>query len=145
MTSATPARQPVDPAAGPLPGPLRWLVRLLYAEAAAIAAVALFLGYQDLTGGADLRVALPLTGYAVALAAALGGLAYALSGRRPWARGPVIALHLLFLPVGYYLATGGLPAAGVPLVVLAVLVVGLLLAPSTTRALGIGGAAPGQH
>ncbi len=121
------------------PASLSWAVRLLYAEAVAAGAVAAYLVYADATGAAsDQRAAILVTAYAVALAGVLGGLAYALSRRRPWARGPVVALQLLLLPIGYYLTTGGEAWLGVPLALLGLLVGGLLVTPSSTRALGIG-------
>jgi hypothetical protein len=128
-----------EPVGGALPGPLTWAVRLLYAEAVAVGLVALYLVYEDITRSAsDLRAAILVTLYAVALAGALGGLSYALSRRRPWARGPVVALQLLLLPIGYYVATGGRPWLGVPIVLVGLVVVGLLVAPSSTKALGVG-------
>lgn len=120
-----------------LPGALRWAVRLLGGEAAAVGLIAALLVYQDIAGAAtSVRAALLLTGYAVAIAAALGGLAYALAQGRAWARGPAIALQLMLLPIGYYLTTGGLPWLGVPVVLLGLLVGGLLVAPASSRALG---------
>jgi hypothetical protein len=122
-----------------LPPPLAWAVRLLYAEAAAAGGVAGYLVYEDLTGGAtDVRAAILVTVYAVAFAAALGGLAYALSRCRPWARGPVVAIQLLLLPTGYYVATGGLPWLGIPIALLGLVVAGLLVTPAATKALGVG-------
>jgi hypothetical protein len=122
-----------------LPPPLAWAVRLLYAEAVAAGGVAGYLVYEDLTGGAtDVRAAILVTAYAVAFAAALGGLAYALSRCRPWARGPVVAIQLLLLPTGYYLATGGWPWLGIPIALLGLVVAGLLVTPGATKALGVG-------
>jgi hypothetical protein len=128
-----------DPGAGPLPPTLTWAIRLLYGEAAVVGIIALYLGYQTIAGGAsDLRAALFVTLYAVAMAAVLGGLAYALSRRRPWARGPAVALQLMLLPIGYYLTIGGLPWLGVPVGLIGLVAGGLLVTPSTARGLGIG-------
>ncbi len=122
-----------------VPSPLLWAVRLLYAEAVAAGIVAGYLVYEDATAAAsDQRAAILVTVYAVALAGVLGGLAYALWRCRPWARGPVVALQLMLLPVGYYLATGGKAWLGVPIALLGLLVGGLLVTPSSTRALGVG-------
>ncbi len=124
---------------GGLPAPLGWAVRLLYAEAAAAGVGTGYLLYEDITSTAtDVRAAILVTLYALALAGALGGLAYALSRRRPWARGPVVAIQLLFLPVGYYLATGGQPWLGIPIALVGLVVAGLLVTPSSTKALGVG-------
>jgi hypothetical protein len=122
-----------------LPAPLAWAVRLLYAEAGAAGLVAAYLVYEDITGEAtDLRAAIFVTLYAVAMAAALGGLAYALSRCRPWARGPVVALQLIMVPIGYSLATGGRPWLGVPVALVGLVIAGLLVTPSSTKALGVG-------
>jgi hypothetical protein len=121
------------------PAPLAWAVWLLYAEAAAVGLLAGYLVYEDVTGTAtDLRDAILVTLYAVAMAGALAGLAYALSRCQPWARGPVVALQLIMVPIGYYLATGGKPWLGVPVAVLGLVVAGLLVTPSSTKALGVG-------
>jgi hypothetical protein len=48
-----------------------------------------------------------------------------------------VALHLLALPIGYYMVTGGLPYIGAILFALCVAGVVLLVWPSTTKALGI--------
>lgn len=121
-----------------LPGPLRWAVGLLAAEAAAVALLVAFLVYEDLTaGGASLRSGLLVTAYAGLMAAALAGLAWALSRRRAWARSPAIVLQLLLLPAAYYMISGGLVWLGLPVGALGLLVIGLLLTPATRDAIGI--------
>lgn len=120
------------------PRPLRLAVWLLKSEAAAVALVAIFLIYQDLTATAtDLVSALMVTGFAIAAAVALWALAVALGRGKPGARAPAIVLQLMLLPIGYYMIQGGLTWLGGPLIALGVLVCGLLVAPSTNRALGI--------
>jgi len=42
------------------------------------------------------------------------------------------------VPIGYYLATGGTPWFGVPVSLAGLVVAGLLVTPSATRALGVG-------
>jgi hypothetical protein len=135
MTEAEPA----GPAKDPLPAPLLWAVRLLYAEAVAVAGVAAYLAYKDVTATAtDQATAIAVTLSTVAFAVALGGLAYALSRCRPWARGPVVAVQLLLLPIAYYLATSGWASIGVPIALVGLAVAGLLVTPSSTKALGVG-------
>ncbi|GAA4673872.1 hypothetical protein Prum_031770 [Phytohabitans rumicis] len=122
-----------------LPGPLRWAVWLLIGEAAAVALVAAYLVYEDLTGTAnDIVVAIFVTGFAAAGAALLFVLARALARRRSGARGPAIVLQLMLLPIGYFMIQGGLAWLGAPIIVLAVLVGVLLVTPSSTKALGLG-------
>ncbi len=116
--------------AEPLPVALRTAVLLIAAEAVAIAAVVALLVMRA-SGSIVLAV------FAAAFAATLGVLARALHRRRGGVRGLAITLQLMLLPVGYYSAQGGLAWAGVPTVAVALLVCGLLLAPASTRALGL--------
>jgi hypothetical protein len=135
MTEPEPAGQPDEP----LPVPLAWAVRLLSAEAVVVAGVAAYLAYEDITGTVtDMVAAVVVTLCALALAVVLGGLAYALSRRRPWARGPVVTLQLFLVPIGYYLATGGWAWIGILVGLAGLVVAGLLVTPSSTKALGVG-------
>jgi len=121
-----------------LPAPLRGAVWLLTAEAAALAAVTLFLIYEDFTAPAhDLVSALLITVFSAGGTLLLALLARALGRRRVRARAPAIVLQLMLLPIGYYMILGGLAWLGVPLIALGVVVCALLLAPSTNRALGV--------
>ena len=127
-----------DAVDGPLPGTLRAAVLLIAAEAVAMGALACFLMYEDLTGTAtNLVGALFVTACAIAVAATLGAIARALHHRRGGGRGLAIVLQLMLLPVGYYMIKGGLAWLGVPAIALGVGVAGLLIAPASTRALGL--------
>jgi hypothetical protein len=128
-----------------VPATLRWAMYAIAAEALAFAGLAVFLVYQDIaTTTTDLRAALVVTGFALLYAVTLGALARALWRRRGGARGLTIALQLMLAPVGYFLLTTGLPWIGLPAALLALAVIGLLLTPATTRALGLtNGAAKG--
>ncbi|WDZ85108.1 hypothetical protein [Micromonospora cathayae] len=122
----------------PAPSPLRWAVLLLSGEAVALGLVAAWLVYENLTAEAlDPTSALLITAFAVAGALALWALGRALGRRRAGARAPAIVLQLMLLPIGWYMVQGGLGWLGVPLMALGVAVCGLLLAPATTRALGL--------
>jgi hypothetical protein len=121
-----------------LPGMLRAAVLLMAVESLAVGGLALFLVYEDLTApAASLVGALLVTAFTLGAAGTLGGLARALYHRRGGARGLSIVLQLMLLPIGYYMAKGELAWLGVPLIGLGLLVSGLLLAPSTTEALGL--------
>ncbi|MGC5021561.1 hypothetical protein [Micromonospora sp. DT47] len=124
---------------GPVPDTLRWAVRLLRGEAVALALLAGWLIWADLTAArTDLVSALFVTGFAVAGAVALWALGGALARRRAGARAPAMVLQLMLLPVGWFMIQGGMGWLGVPLMVLGVGVCALLVSPPTTRALGVG-------
>lgn len=121
-----------------LPSALRWAVWLLTGEAAVLALITAFLVYEDLTATAtSLAGALIVTGFAAVGALLVFLLARALAVRKSGARGPAIVVQLMFLPVGYFMIQGGLGWVGVPVIALALLVGGLLVSPSTTKALGL--------
>lgn len=123
---------------GPAPAALRWAIWLLILEAIGIGLVGAFLVYEDLTADAtDTGAALAVTAFVFVSAAALALLGRALWQRRGGARGPAVALQLFLLPIGYYMIQGGLTWLGVPVILLGVLGCGLLVAPATTRALGL--------
>lgn len=115
---------------------LRWAVRLLVLETAALVALLVFLVYVDLTSRAQsLTQALGLTLYIAVLAGLLGLFTWSLWRRRRWARGPAVVLNLLLLPIGYTMAGSGLAWLGVPVMVVGICGAGLLVAPSTRAAL----------
>ena len=119
-----------------LPTPLRWAIRLLWVEVAALAATVLFLLYQDVAGAAaSLSDALAVTGFVAVTGAALAGLTVALSRRKARARAPVIVLQLIAVMTGYLLITSGHVWLGVPVGALGVAVTSLLVAPATSEAL----------
>ncbi|MEU1884946.1 hypothetical protein OG271_06085 [Micromonospora rifamycinica] len=121
----------------PVPDTLRWAVRLLRAEAVALALLSGWLVWADLTATkTDLVSALFVTGFAVAGAVALWALGGALTRRRAGARAPAMVLELMLLPVGWFMISGGLGWLGVPLMALGLGVCALLVSPPTTRALG---------
>lgn len=121
-----------------IPATLRWAVWLVLAEATAVALVAGYLLYEDLTAtSTDAGRALALTGYAAVMAAVLALLGVNLGRRRAWSRAPAIALQLITLPIAYYMIRGGLPWLGLPVGAIALTVTGLLLAPPTREALGV--------
>ena len=115
---------------------LRWAVRLLTLETAALVALLAFLVYVDLTAPAQsLTQALGLTLYIAVLAALLGLVTWSLWRRRRWARGPAVVLNLLLVPIGYTMAGTGLAWLGIPVMVVGIFGAGLLVAPSTRAAL----------
>ena len=137
MPAAPDGRQSSQPAL-PSQTTLTWAIRLLAAEAAALALLVIFLAYADLTGRADSAAgALGVIVSAAAMAALLGWLGWNLSRRRGWARGPAIVLQLLLLPIGYTMATGGLWWLGLVVMAVGLCGAGTLLAPATRAALGM--------
>lgn len=134
----TPAAPRSGPSQATPPAALRWAVRLLQAEAVALGLLVVFLIYRDVTGAAaHLTSALLVTAFTIGGAVVLWLLAGALAGCRAGARAPAIVLQLLLLPIGYQLAQSGRPWLGVPLIGLGMLIIGLLVSPPTTRAMGL--------
>lgn len=123
---------------GGLPATLRAAIILLVVQAASLAVLVVFLvfalGRQD-NGQLVLRELLPFVVLAVIVAVVLAGLAWLLRRRRAWARSPVVALELMFIPVSYYLV--GISVVGVLITLSAMASVTLLVAPATRTALGI--------
>lgn len=119
-----------------LPRPLRWAVWLLILEAVVTAVVALVLGYLAIAAEPDdLTRAMAVAGYVALLAAGLAGAAAGLHRRKPRARAPAIALQLLAVMLAVMFATSGRPLLALPVALLGMVVVTLLVAPSTHAAL----------
>ena len=119
-----------------MPASLRWALGLLAGETAVLTVLVALLIYADLTAtAASTSSALGITVFTAVMAALQGGLAWALYRRHGWARGPAIVLQLLFVPIGFSLASGGLPAFGLPAVVVGLAGAATLLAPPTRAAL----------
>jgi hypothetical protein len=123
---------------GELPITLRVAIWVLFVEAVGVGVVAVMFAYA----GATQRVvsvgsAVTVVLYPAGIAVLLGLFGWLLSRRRAWARGPAIVLELLFVPIGYYLVTGGVAWLGIPVIVLGLGCAGLLLAPASRAALGI--------
>ncbi|GAB7050252.1 hypothetical protein JCM9534A_53780 [Catenuloplanes indicus JCM 9534] len=130
-----------SPAALPVVSPLtlKAAVLLLKAQAVVVGAIAIFLVFKDLTSTpTDLGVALSLTVFTVLASAVIYAIARALGNHRGGARAPGIVVQLMLLAIGYYMIEGGLAWLGIALIVLGVAVIGLILAPPSTRALGYG-------
>src|SRR5262245_30498105 len=120
-----------------MPSTLRWAVGLVAAEAVGLGALLVFLLYEDATAKASsVSGAVVVTVYTALMAGLLGLLAWGLSRRRTWARGPAVVLQFLALPIGYSMATSGLGWQGVLLIVVGLAGIAALLARSTRAALG---------
>ncbi len=118
------------------PATLRVAVWMLAGEAVVFAGVLVFLLYEDVVGAAGTaKGAAAVTAYTALLAAVMGWLGWALHGRRAWARGPAVVVQLLLVLTGYTMTTNGLPAVGVPILVIGLVGGGTLLAPATRAAL----------
>jgi hypothetical protein len=122
-----------------LPTTLRAAVGLLCLETAGMAVLAAVEIYDVFTKPARyVQWAVALGVMLVLLTALFGFLAYRLSQRRGGGRNTAVVLNLLALPVGWYMLQGGLPVFGVLLWAVCAATIVLLLAPPTTRALGLG-------
>ena len=120
------------------PATLVWAVRLLFAEAVALAVLAAYLLVLDFTADAgSIAVAAALTGFAVLAAVAVVFIARALARRSTHARGPAIVVQLFVIASGGFLLQTGTAWIGVLLMVIGVGVGLLCVLPPTTRALGL--------
>jgi hypothetical protein len=115
---------------------LRLCAALVGLQALGLAGIAVFYLVELAVATSDDRVrALVTAGLALAAAAGLALVARGLLRRRRWARSPALVTNLLVLPVAVGLLQGGRWYAGVPLLVWALAVLGLLFAPATAAAL----------
>jgi hypothetical protein len=112
-------------------------VRLLFAQAAALAALTAYLIVLDLTDADDLGVAISLTVLAALGSVAVFFVARALGRRSAPARGPAVVIQLFLIATGGFLVSVGPQWLGVLLMVIGAGVGLLCLLPPTTRALGL--------
>jgi len=113
-------------------------VWLLAGETAVVGAATVWAAWAAATTSAvSVQSALATPIFAAVMTAILGGLAYALSRFRAWARSPAIVIEMLMIPLGYYMITGGVPWLGIPVMLIGLVGTGLLLAPSTRTVLGL--------
>jgi hypothetical protein len=119
-----------------VPAPLKWAARLLVAEAVAVVVTVAGLAFQWLREApADPLGTVGVILYAAIMAAALAGVGLALLRRKPRARAPAVVLQLVGVVVAYYLVMEGLLVLSLAVAALALLVITLLMLPSTTEAL----------
>ena len=115
---------------------LRLCAALVGLQALGLAAVAVFYLVELLVATEDDVVrALVTIGLALAAAVGLALVARGLLHGRRWARSPALVTNLLVVPVAIGLLQGGVWYAGVPLLLWALAVLGLLFAPATAAAL----------
>ena len=120
------------------PSTLVWAVRLLFLEAAGLAALTAYLIYLDLTADAEsVPVAVALT-----VLTALGAVVVAVVGRAlgrlaRGARGPAIVTQLFVIAAGGFLLQVGPLWLGLLLMALGLLIGVLVVLPPSTRALGL--------
>jgi hypothetical protein len=134
-----PASTPAATAAQPSPVTLRIAVWLLAAEAVLLGVLSVVLLIGDLRGWAQTgQGAAGVIAYVATIAAVLGVLSWALHGRRGWARGPAIVLHMLMIPFGLALISGGNPLLGALGLLVGIAGTVVLLAPATRIAVGRG-------
>ncbi|WP_239159222.1 hypothetical protein [Winogradskya humida] len=120
------------------PVTLLWAVRLLFAQATALAALTAYLIYLDLTAAPDaLGVAISLTVFAALGAGAVYLVARALARRAGRARGPAVVIQLFILATGGFLLNVGPVWLGVLLMAISALVGLLCVLPPTNKALGL--------
>lgn len=132
-----PKLQAPDPAAPQVArGTLLLASWMVLAECAALAAVLAYLVYASITDSrANVKQGVLVTVYAALFVAALALIAWGLRHRKVWSRGPAVALHLLLVPLGWYMIAGGAPAPGVASILLGAGGSVLLLLPGTAAQL----------
>lgn len=138
-TAAAPT--PAPGPAGPRPRRLTAAAVLTGLEGLALAALGVYMLVDGLTGAPDSPQQAEMGGITLIVLALLPLLAArGLWLRRRWSRGPSLITQIVALPVAWTLinAGGALLAGGVVLGVVALLVLGLLINPTATEALGIG-------
>ncbi|MFI6324165.1 hypothetical protein ACIBG8_42025 [Nonomuraea sp. NPDC050556] len=106
-------------------------------EGLAALAFGIFLGVETLGGGAqETTAAIAEVAFFLLIGAGLVWVAYGgLFKVERWGRTPGVLAQIFLIPVGGTVLADGQPLIGVPLLVLAVLGIGTLLAPPTTQAL----------
>ncbi|MFI5494689.1 hypothetical protein [Actinoplanes sp. NPDC051859] len=128
----------MTPADVETPATLVWAVRLLAAEAVALAVLAAYLIVLVLTADPEsLAVAISLAVMTALGAAAVFLVARALAARSARARGPAIVVQLFLIASGGFLLQTGPAWAGIVAMLLGAGIAVLCLMPTTTRALGL--------
>ncbi len=125
---------------GPRPARLSAAAVLTAVEGVALAALGVYMLIDGLTGSPDSPRQAETGGLTVIALAVLPLVAArGLWLRRRWSRGPSLITQIVAFPVAWTLINGGgaLIAAGVGLAVVAIAVLGLLVNPTATEALGI--------
>lgn len=108
------------------------------AEMVAIAGAGIWLIVPGFAAGSDgagegLAMGLSSGGFVLAGGVLLGVLAAALYRGRRWSRGPLVAIQLLLLPLGYQFLGGSTAGIGAGLMIAAVVVLVLIFLPASTR------------
>lgn len=118
---------------------LTWAVRLLFLQAAGLAAGVAYLIVRTLTAQTvSAPIAWSLIGFAALGVVFIVAVARALGRRQSGARGPAIVVQLMVIASGGFLIQTGPVWLGIPLLLFGVLVGLLIVLPSSTRELGVG-------
>ena len=123
-----------------LPVSLRLAAGLLALQAAAVAAISVFLVYAEITAPAgDKGLGWAVVGFAVFGAFLLGLLAWGVARLKRWARDLAVATQLILLAPAYYMIKSELPWLGVIVGGIAIAIIALSVLPVTNKALGVSG------
>ncbi len=124
--------------AAPAPATLVWAVRLLLLQAAGMAALTAYLVVRLVTtSGVNVGVAAGLIVMAALAAAAIAVVARLLARRSHGARGPAIVAQLFVIASGGFLVQTEPVWLGLLLIAFGVAAGVLLMAPASSRALGV--------
>lgn len=105
------------------------------AETVALAGAGIWLIAPAVRAGGGGEMGLSSGGFVLAGSLLLAVLTVALYRGRPWCRGPLVAIQLLLLPLGYQFLGGSTTAFGVGLMLAAATLLVLLFLPSSARVL----------
>ncbi|MGW2273753.1 hypothetical protein [Streptomyces yangpuensis] len=144
MSKKQPAKAPAPTVEAPtaLPRRLTAAAALTAMEGLALAGLGVYMLFVGIAGDPDSPQQAETGGITLLALAALPLIAArGLRLGRRWSRGPALITQLMALPVAWTLYTtgGAVTAAAVALAAAAVAVVALLVNPTATEALGIGG------
>lgn len=116
------------------PAPLLGAAVVVLLEGVLTAVLGVVVGVKAFRGDGNLVAGEFMAVCGVLVGVGLGFVAHGLSRHRRWSRAPAVVVQIICVPVAITLAQGGRYAAGVPLLVVAVLCVLALFTSASTKA-----------
>jgi hypothetical protein len=116
------------------PVPLLGAAVVVLLEGLLTAVLGVIVGVRAFRGDGSLVAGEFMAGCGVLVGVGLGVVARGLTRHRRWSRAPALVAQIICVPVAITLAQGGRYAAGIPLLVVAVLCVLALFTSASTKA-----------